>query len=318
MTMIPVRNKVIVILVILLALIDLRYSRTAQATDISVANYDTLVAAINTVSNASPGENINIILTANISLANELPVLKVPAGVTLSIIGNTGNPQTINGNGNTRGLIIDSASTDTVTISNVNFTGCVATGGAGGNGAVGGGAGAGMGGAIYVKSGNVVLSDVNFNNNRAVGGNGGKVLQGSNTAGGGGGMGGAGGGGAVGDQNYAGGGGGGLGKNAAGGNASANNGSNQPQASIDGSNGLLNDPSIKGGQGRSPYTSSGNDLKGTAGVSGGGGAGSYGIQNRAAAGGGGGGNPDPSTLSKDAQMVSGIMVGGHGGYGGGG
>ncbi len=159
-----------------------------------------------------------------ITLTAPLPVININAIATTTIDGSnntgsgSGTPVRVSGNNLYRGFFIRQANTaNPVTIQNLTFQNCVATGGAGGSA---GGGGMGAGGGLFVDSGcaqtsSVLLSAVSFTTCSAVGGQGGAVGVG---AGGGGGMGGGigsaaggrGGTGAVGSQGPGGGGGGGA------------------------------------------------------------------------------------------------------------
>jgi hypothetical protein len=128
--------------------------------------------------NKNPGVTINI--TTDVSLNGPLEPL-------LNSMTITGNGHTIDGN-NSRRIFMVGVDNDTqqnpqagqpaigpqqdVTISGLTLKNGLAQGGNGG--ASGGGGGMGAGGAIFVnQTGNVTLSNVNFDNNRAAGGAGG-------------------------------------------------------------------------------------------------------------------------------------------------
>ncbi|MGU3495140.1 autotransporter domain-containing protein [Xanthobacteraceae bacterium A53D] len=156
----------------------------AYADTFNVSTASQLYSAIN---NASNGDVIN--LTANITLSYNLPV--VTKNLTIN-----GGAHTLSGDGQYRGLFVQSG---TVNITNMTIANTVAQGGKGGDGwgGGGGGGGAGMGGALFVGNGaHVTVSDLNFQKNSAKGGNGGVstgdtapgwILPVASTSGGGGG-----------------------------------------------------------------------------------------------------------------------------------
>jgi len=300
------KNSFLTILVVM-GIICFSSSRICRGQPIFVSNYDELrVAILQTHITTNP---VEIVLTRSITLTDDLPMLK---GSDVKIIADPNaeiGSIAINGDDKYRGLMIDA--TGNVEITGIFFNNCQASGGKGGDGAVGGGGGAGLGGAIYVKNGDVTLTDVSFRENSAIGGDGGTVLYDSNTVGGGGGLGGDGGSGATagfapaaqqGDRLYAGGGGGGLGKGASGGNADGSNGVS----------GIAPDETVTGGKAYSNGTLTGQGSRNGGGGSGSSGSGAGSLTN-SMAGGGGGGIVD-QTGSNNATSTR----GGHGGYGGGG
>ncbi len=128
-----------------------------------------------------------------ITLQAPLPIINLNSVNAILIDGtNSGNSVTLNGGGHYRGFMVRQASTAApVTIQNLTFSNCVATGGSGGAG--GGGGGMGAGGGLFVdfacsQESSVILSNVTFNNCSALGGSGAASGLG---AGGGGGMAGA-------------------------------------------------------------------------------------------------------------------------------
>ena len=260
------------------------------------------------IRNAGSGDTIR--LNNDIMLDQELP--PITTGVAIN-----GDSYSLDGAGAYRGLFIDAAG-ENVTVQDVQFENCVAQGGSGGDGQGGGGGGAGLGGALFVRSGDVDLTDCGFENNSAVGGDGGEqtgTLQAAsgqynynNTYGGGGGLGGDGGSNTENATEFGGAGGGGIGANASGGNVV---GDGDDPALINGGNGAYVDSNdMDGGQGYGAGISVGDpsDFAG-------GGVGSYDDPNAIASGGGGGdgtGLADPSTM--DANRGE----GGQGGWGGGG
>ncbi|MFM7427142.1 MAG: beta strand repeat-containing protein [Elainella sp.] len=117
-------------------------------------------------------------MTGGISLSGSLPQIN-------SNIAFVGGNNTINGNNNRIFFVAGG----TVSFANLTLTGGVARGGDGNPGESaansdrfglvgaaggGGGGGAGLGGALYMDSGAVTLTNVVFNNNQAIGGNGGR------------------------------------------------------------------------------------------------------------------------------------------------
>ncbi|MCX6991110.1 MAG: autotransporter domain-containing protein [Chlamydiae bacterium] len=133
----------------------------------------------------------------SIQLGAKLSILNLLGSDTITI-GNAdpASPVTITGSAGTGGLFIRQGA---VTLQNLNFDSCNATGGSGG---AGGGGGMGAGGALFIDSANVILHNVNFNNCSAAAGLG--VGTGSGSEGGGGGLGGNGGNGKGGGGGYTG------------------------------------------------------------------------------------------------------------------
>lgn len=254
-----------------------------------------LVAAINRFNGTS--DSVEITISGSVNLSGDLPIIKGNGENTLTITGGV-----INGSGQYRGLLIDSekadgSGTSQITVDGTTFQNCVAQGGQGGSGAIGGGGGMGAGGAIFAKSGDIVLKDVVFTENIAQGGRGGNVLYQSNTYGGGGGLGGNGAGGTVGDAltntDGSGGDGGSIGK--------GNNGASST-ASAGKGGGYLYSPTEDKKQ-NPHYVGGSTTLAGGDGGYGGGGGGSIGIGGDGGLGGGGG---------------AGALQGGEGGFGAGG
>ena len=161
-----------------------------------VSDYNGLRAAISEY-NESTGANYKIILTGNVTLQGELPVITGNAdlvGVQCGTLSIDGAGYSIDGAGAYRGLYIDSDEVDvSISVSSLQFANCYAKGGDGGEGASSGGGGMGAGAAIYAYSGDVVLKNVTVANSTAIGGDGGSVLYGSQSYGAGGGLGGNGG-----------------------------------------------------------------------------------------------------------------------------
>ncbi|HEY1935885.1 MAG TPA: Hint domain-containing protein [Acetobacteraceae bacterium] len=145
---------------------------------------------------------------AVITLTGDLPIITVPSGGSLTIVGNDG---TIDGAGQYSGLLAYSGDT---TIQNLNIDDTAAIGGNGGTGGYDsgtGGGGAGLGGGLFVASNaDVTLDNVNFTDTSARGGNGGRETGTNGPLNGG-----TGGGGMGGDGGVNGGGGLGVGANAA-------------------------------------------------------------------------------------------------------
>lgn len=234
----------------------------------------------------------SIQLSAKLSMINLL-------GSDTIVIGNPdpAPPVTIIGSPGTGGLFIRQG---IVTLRNLNFQSCNATGGSGSDG---GGGGMGAGGALFIDTANVTLHNVNFNNCSATAGLGGNVIG---SGGGGGGLGGNGGSEEGGGGGYCGNGGGNKG---GGGGAGGDGGSY-----LGGGGGAI--LATTGGVGGSspvvavtiaPYTFSGQPAAPF--VVGGGG---YGSQNNSVAGTGAGGNNSGGLGGYDG----GSNVGGNGGDGG--
>ncbi len=161
-----------------------------------VSDYASLRAAISEY-NGNTGSDFNIVLTRNITLADNLPEItgnQKLTGINNGSLKIDGAGYAIDGAGKFRGLYVDSSEANaTVTVANVTFADCYAKGGNGGDGAAAGGGGMGAGAAIYAYSGSLVLNNVTAAGSAAVGGNGGSVLYGSESYGAGGGLGGDGG-----------------------------------------------------------------------------------------------------------------------------
>ncbi len=122
----------------------------------------------------------------NITLASALP--EITTGVSI-----VGNGQTISGANSYRIFFVDAGSSGSVSISNLTLADGLAHGGIGNSS---GGGGAGLGGALFVNTGNVTITDVSFASNSAIGGAGGPLNNYGGAVvggGGGGGMGGNGG-----------------------------------------------------------------------------------------------------------------------------
>ncbi len=240
-----------------------------------------------------------------ITLTAPLPVININAITTVTIDGsnNTGvgssTPVTISGNNLYRGFFIRQANTaNPVTIQNLTFLNCVATGGTGGSA---GGGGMGAGGGLFVDSGcvqtsSVILSNVGFTTCSAVGGTGGAVGIG----GGGGGWYGrcrGGNGGIEEGAGSPGGGGGGLfGAGGAGGNGGAAD-------------------SGGGGGGGGALGVGGSGGAGTVGGNGQGGCGGGGGVTKAAIGGAGGSSLMNGTTGGSSGTLNGKVLGGGGGGG---
>jgi hypothetical protein len=120
----------------------------------------------------------------SIDLGDKLSIVNLLASDVI-VIGNPdpNSPVTIVGNTGTSGLFIRQG---TVTLQNMNFQDCNATGGTGGGG---GGGGMGAGGALFIDTADVTLHNVNFSNCSATAG----IRGPTDSAGGGGGLGGNGG-----------------------------------------------------------------------------------------------------------------------------
>lgn len=139
--------------------------------------------AIFTVNSNAGESSITFASNATITLLSSLPPIK-PLNPSLTITG----PQTIDGGGSFRPFSVDSG---TIAIQNISVTNGKAQGGAG---VSSGGGGAGFGGGLFIRSGDVTLSNVSFDTCRAAGGVGGAgAVFTARAGGGGGGMGGAGG-----------------------------------------------------------------------------------------------------------------------------
>ncbi|MGR4869816.1 autotransporter-associated beta strand repeat-containing protein [Variovorax sp. LARHSF232] len=281
----------------------------ARAADLFVANESQLAAALNPTGGAQNGDRI--ILTSNITLTSDLPIIQ--RSVTIEGGGNT-----LSGNRAHRGLLIQSG---TVAVNDLKIADTQAKGGAGSGGS---GGGAGLGGAFFVaSSANVTVTNVEIENSAATGGAGAAGLPNRNTgAGGGGGMGGDGGTSVSGAKG--GNGGGGLGTGANGGHqagaGSAGTAPGQATAGAGGgAGGAAGAAGGGGGSGSNPAAPTpagggggGGGIGGAAGgaptgsnrVPGPGGAGGFG-------GGGGGGGGTGATVNPAG-------AGGTGGFGGGG
>ncbi len=231
----------------------------------------------------------SIQLDAKLSMVNLL-------GSDTIVIGNPdpASPVTIMGNSGTGGLFIRQG---TVTLQNLNFQSCNATGGSGGDGA---GGGMGAGGALFIDTATVTLHNINFSDCSATAG-----LGTSSSGGGGGGLGGNGGISAGGGGGYCGNGGDTYG---AGGGSGGDGGSNYGGGggAILGTTGGIGGGSPTGAVTISPYTLSG---PATPFVVGGGG---YGSQNSGAGGTGAGDSNSGGLGGADGSM----SIGGSGGNGG--
>jgi hypothetical protein len=275
-----------------------------EVTNLNDSGTGSLRAAID-LANAAPGQ-VNITFTPGLNgvipLSSMLPLIKNPigviidgAGATVAIDGGSSSDTTgdrifffgVRESDNTGVPGSDSAHW---AVSNLTLRNGNARGGAGGNGGTstvahlrggGGGGGAGMGGAIFVNTGTMTLTNVALENNRAVGGAGGTNTGSLESTGGGGGMGGPGASAGFGGSGA----GGGFGLSAS-----------------RGSPGLWTG-GLPGGKG----LSSSGLPSGTGGASGGGGA-----NGTACAGGGGPGGEDAFILNNN------IRRGGKGAFGGGG
>lgn len=150
--------------------------RAFAAASLNVSTADALQNAIRDINAGIHGENgeFTLIVSGSITLKEDLEELIVPTGLKLTIKGE--NIAKIDGDNQFRGLVITNTSNPTLQIENIQFNRCVAQGESGEDGQVaGGGGGAGLGGAIYVKSGDVSIAGVQFTNNKAVGGSGGGI-----------------------------------------------------------------------------------------------------------------------------------------------
>ena len=134
-----------------------------------------------TLATAIVGANTNSGSTINITSTIPLGTFALPE-ITAATTINGGN-NAITGTAGNR-IFFVSAGSGTVAINSVTLLGGNATGGTGGAGVNGGGGGMGAGGAIYLQSGSLTLTGVNFSGNAATGGNGG---SGGGAGGGGGG-----------------------------------------------------------------------------------------------------------------------------------
>jgi hypothetical protein len=304
--------------------------------DIAVTSGSGLNAEIEAVdiggTNLGGETSFTISISNNITLGSELEAINLPAGDSLTIIG---NGYTLDGAGAYQGLFDDAG---TVAVQNLTIANAVATGGVGGSSpAAAGGGGAGLGGGLFVASGGVVtLSGVSFIGDKAVGGAGGTVGGAyGNAGGGGGGLGGAGG---TGYSSF-GGGGGGVGQSASGATfrgvrnhgyyvyggpgvvqGAASGGNGQPGNETygtgggiyGGGGGYAANGGAGGGVGGKAAKNSVPEKGGTGGFGGGGGGGGNltGIAGAGGFGGGGGGSVERSVRQ--------YGTGGTGGFGGGG
>ena len=297
------------------------------------------------IANATNGGTINFAVTGTITLTNALPAIF--KGLTINGPG-AGN-LTISGNNLYRIFFVD-AGTNTVNVNNLTLANGKAQGGAGG-GSYGGG-GLGAGGALFVNSGSVIASNLNFTGNSAVGGNG-ASSAGGGTGGGGGGFGGAGGtssgagggggggfagnGGTKLETGTGGGGGGGFGASGGQGRFDAGAGGGALLAGQDGSVGVGGTGGAGGGgTGANNVGPQGTATGGSGILFGGGGGGGYGIFGAQSGGyggnggkfggGGGGGYYGPGGAGGDfgggggsgLNYFNGYGGGGSGGFGGGG
>ncbi len=239
---------------------------------------------------AATNTSYSINLTAPITLTQELPVVNLLSGSSLTInFLQNGTQNYISGNGTYRGLVVLAGN---VTLVNPNIFNAVATGGSGGSG---GGGGAGLGGALFVGANATVTlqGQVLFEDNAAQGGTGTTGYEG-----GGGGFGGNGGASTNGGQIP--GGGGGVGLTASGG-SSSNGAPGIDQGAVSGGSGFGNGAFFGGPSGGGGGASQ-------SGAGGGGGAGGIGGSfNSGGAGGFGGGGGGSAG-----------GIGGTGGFGGGG
>ena len=115
-----------------------------------------------------------------IKLTSALPIINS----NIEIKGTNKDTLTISGENQFRVFFVNAG---TVSFSNLAIVNGYAKGGDGGNGSVGGGGGTGAGGALFINSGVVTASQINFSQNRALGGNGGGLASSNLNAGGGGG-----------------------------------------------------------------------------------------------------------------------------------
>lgn len=294
---------------------------TALSIVVRVGTEAQLIAAINEANTNNSGLALAIQFTNNITLSGMADLPALEDGSAVQILG---NGYTLQGDGETRGLMLFGAN---ATIDNLTISDMVATGGSGGFGRSGGGGGAGLGGGLMVAgTSTVTLDDVNFVNDRAVGGAGGESGGTGSGSGGGGGMGGDGGSAMQNTSLEISGGGGGVGNQANGGGDSgvANQASGGDDQTAAGSGIIAGAPSdegsgsgIDGGGGSGGSTTpvsnvveldgKGGGIDGTyitAGWGGGGGGGGgHVLGGDGSFGGGGGGSPNQ---------------GGQGGFGGGG
>lgn len=152
----------------------------AEVKTINVSSFSQLQNAVKAINAGDWNDysEVKIEISSGFTLEGNLDMISVPTGMNLTISGSS-TGTTLNGAGSYRGFVIDGGSSN-ITIENLKFNNCVVTGEAGENASIAaGGGGAGLGGAIYVKSGDLVLVDVQFTNNKAVGGDGGSFITGS-------------------------------------------------------------------------------------------------------------------------------------------
>ncbi len=265
-----------------------------------------LAAAISEANTNTSQTPLAIQFTNNISLSGTADLPTLQDGSSVQIVG---NGYTLQGDGETRGLMLFGAQ---ATIDNLTISDMVAEGGGGGLGASGGGGGAGLGGGLMVAGQSAVtLDDVNFTNDRAVGGAGGESGGTGAGYGGGGGLGGAGGSAVQGTSVEISGGGGGIGNQATGGGdgttASAGIVAGAPSDHGSGAAG-----GIDGGGGAGGSATAGVLGTGDATLDGGGG-GIYGLSGADTSNGG-----DGSTGGWGGGGGGNAAFGGNGGFGGGG
>ena len=253
---------------------------------------------------------------AEINFQSNLGVITV-AGMLPQIQNNlviNGNSNVISGGGLNRIFFIN-APAGTVLINSLTLEHGSVRGGSGGIGTGGGGGGAGLGGAIFLNSGNLTVTNLVFSTNSATGGSGGVGWQFTDTPAGGGGGGGGldfnggnGFGGSIdGGMTFQGPGGGGGALTSAGGSGTAD--------TIGGGNG----GGLSGGPGGSNQLVSGNAGNGGSPITADGGGGGGGLNITAGNGGNGGKGSDFGGGGGAGSSNSGSSgFSGNGGFGGGG
>ncbi len=151
------------------------------------------------LSSVNSGPDFNLNFNMSVSLVEQVRAVNSSAGFVL--LGNTitvtGNNNTLDGGTTTRGFFVGGDSpgappSNSVTISNLTFNDCTATGGSGGGGTLpggGGGGGMGAGGGLFVGANAVVILDnCSITNCSAIGGDGAASGSGNTIKGSGGGM----------------------------------------------------------------------------------------------------------------------------------
>jgi len=188
-------------------IVFLFFFTTLQADTQNASDFTALNNAIKSNGNDTNQISQTINITSDISLPGDNNALPLNFNFTssqleanlidLTIQSDTsGLLRTIDGGSLTRGFFCFGAKGSTITLKDLRFSNCNATGGAGGAGGIngGGGGGGGLGGAIFVyENSTVTLDNVEFSNCAANGGDGGSVNSSGEGGGGGGGAFGAGG-----------------------------------------------------------------------------------------------------------------------------